>query len=90
MANKTRGLTLDLINTQLQDKDAERGFSIRVKYTPYMFRRQFKVVAFDRGMTGFFEEQEFRKLEDAVNCARKMDVLIERSQNWAVREATTR
>ena len=90
MANKGRALTIDLINHQLAGKDRERGFTMRVHYNSYMFARQYSIVIFDQGDPPFTKTINFRKLADAVNVARKMDSVCEKSRYYGIREATTR
>jgi hypothetical protein len=80
MANKSRALTLDLINNQLSKGDNSRGFSLRVKYTPFMFKRNYSIVAFDYSMTGFHKDMRFRRLEDAVNVVRDIEDMLEKSR----------
>jgi hypothetical protein len=86
MANKSRALTLDLINNQLSKGDNSRGFSLRVKYTPFMFKRNYSIVAFDYSMTGFHKDMRFRYLEDAVNVVRDIEDMLEKSRYHERRE----
>jgi len=90
MANKCRALTIDVMNSSLKSKDTERGFSMRIHYTSWMFRRQYSIVMFDPCDMEFGRSIDFRYLKDAVEVARKLDRACEKSQRFAVKEATTR
>lgn len=78
MANKSRALTLDLVNNDLKRSDSSRGYQMRVVYTPFMFARCYRVIAHNYG-GGLVVDLRFRFLSDAVDTARAINLMSEKT-----------